>query len=275
MRYLLILLWLLLGPGYYFLAKQCGQISEPSFVDEQVHLPVASTNTKTIKETPCPKVEAFAFNRGSADLIKLAGWDSYKDSLLALLNEEKKIQIVGLVVEGESNVNDFGMLRAKAISSAMGVPEESLQLYSSNIAKVNFKYDCKMPGARIKLVTVTEKIKEVQDRTLIYFPYNSTNKLNDDEVETYLDALAIQVIKTGEQIRLTGHTDNKGEPKYNLELGQSRAEVIKDYLIFKKVPDENIFALSEGETKPISENTTEEGRAENRRTELEIIKKEN
>ncbi|MCL4132820.1 UNVERIFIED_CONTAM: hypothetical protein GTU68_002768 [Idotea baltica] len=140
------------------------------------------------------------------------------------------------------------------------------------MGEVKFSSECEIPGAKIKLVTVTQKIKEIQDRTLIYFPYNSTNKLNDAEVEKYLDALAIKIIKSNNRVRLTGHTDNKGTPEYNLELGQNRAEVIKSYLLSKGVQHENLVTLSKGEVQPISENETEQGRAQNRRTELEIIK---
>jgi len=271
MRYVLIVLWLLLGPGYYVLAKKCKQANKPVDESALVASTVPPSKPETIKETPCPRIGPFAFNRGSADIIITKKWKSYKDSIVGLLTNEKKVQIVGLQFEGESSNKELAKQRAFAISSALGLPEESLQLYSSNESKPSYKSDCKIPGARVKLVTVTEKIKEIKDRTLIYFPYNSTNKLNDKEVETYLDALASKVLKTKQQIRLTGHTDAKGETDYNLELGQSRAEVIKNYLISKNVPADKIITLSKGETEPIADNESTQGRAQNRRTELEII----
>ena len=267
MRYILIVLWLFLGLGYYLIARSCGKEMDP----------IASIEDTTIvdsglkKEIPCPRIGPFAFNQGSADLIKTNHWDTFKDSLLLLLVENKKIQIVGLTIEGESKLGDLGKQRAHSLASAMGMKEENLQIYESNLGKKNYHSDCQIPGARIKLVRVTEKIKEIQDRTLIYFPYNSTNKLNDEEVESYLDGLALKVIESNQQIRLTGHTDNKGEPDYNLKLGQSRAEVIKNYLVSKLVPIDNIIAVSKGEKEPIADNDNEEGRAQNRRTELEII----
>lgn len=269
MRYLIIILWLLLGLGYFFLASNCTSIDE-----------VASSSITTLNkveepiQVPCPIIVAFAFERSSAELIINDHWLSYKDSLLRLLTSDKKIQIVGLEVEGEATTKyiDLGIARAQAIADKLALNEDNLQIYSSNIGRVNYRDDCKIPGAQIKLVTVSEKIKEIKDRTLIYFPYNSTNKLNDREVEAYLDVLALDINKTNKRIRLTGHTDNMGKPDYNMELGRSRAEVIKSYLISKGVPSENILSLSRGETLPISDNTKESGRAQNRRTELEIIK---
>lgn len=268
MRYILIVLWLLLGLAYYLLSNFCEKddLISSSINQENISTPIIP------KETPCPIINAFAFERGSANLIQTGKWNAFRDSLLVLLTNDKKIQIVGLEFEGESVAQDLGMQRANALSKAMGLPEEKLQVYASKISKPTYKIDCQIPGARIKLVTVTEKIKEIQDRTLIYFPYNSTNKLNDKEVETYLDAVAKKVINSNERIRLTGHTDDKGEPEYNLSLGQSRAEVIRNYLLSRNVPLDNILVFSEGEINPIADNNTEQGRAQNRRTELEIIK---
>lgn len=262
MRYFLIGLWLLLGLGYYLLAKNCEKNLKAL---EEVNIPIVVSP----EETPCPQIDAYAFERGSADLIKTENWESFRNSFLAELTNDKKIQIVGLELSGEEK--GLGMERANAIAIAMGVPGEKLQIYSSNVEEPTINVDCRIPGARIKLVTVTEKIKEIQDRTLIYFPYNSTKKLNDQEVEHYLDAVAIKVLKTNKQIRLTGHTDNKGNPDYNLSLGLSRAEVIKTYLLSQAVPSERIITTSKGEADPISNNNTEQGRAQNRRTELEII----
>jgi len=267
MRYVLILLWLLLGPAYYFIAKSCSQTESKTDSKEKMAAVVPSIH----EEVPCPRIGPFAFERSSADLLKTNQWNSYIDSLQGLLTKDKKIQIIGLFAEGESQKEDLGMERAHAIADAIGLPSESIQVYSSNIGKPKYKIDCQFPGARIKLVTVTKKIKEIKDRTLIYFPYNSTNKLNDKEVEIYLDALAGKIIESNQKVQLTGHTDNEGDPDYNLKLGQSRAEVIKNYLLSQNVPAQNVITLSRGELEPIEDNDTKEGRAQNRRTELKII----
>lgn len=271
MRYILILLWLVLGLGYFLLANSyCKLDNELSALSTEIKANVPMAPVKI----PCPEIGPFSFKTNSIDLITGSNWSSFKDSLISIMTTDNKIQIVGLQEEGERihGIDDVGMTRANMVSKLFGLEDEKLQIYSSKLAKLNYKEDCLLPAARIKLVTVTEKIKEIQDRTLIYFPYNSTNKLNDAEVENYLDALAMKIIKTGEKVKLTGHTDDKGDPKYNLELGQSRAEVIKSYLMLKGVLSKNILTLSKGETLPIADNGTENGRAQNRRTELEIIK---
>ncbi len=74
-------------------------------------------------------------------------------------------------------------------------------------------------------------------------------------------------------VEIAGHTDNIGPAEYNLRLSQRRAEAVRQYLINKGVPPERIYARGYGETQPIADNSTEEGRSQNRRVEIRIIKK--
>ena len=69
-----------------------------------------------------------------------------------------------------------------------------------------------------------------------------------------------------------GHTDNVGNDEFNMKLGQSRSDAIKKYLIDKGVKGSQIKTGSKGKSSPIESNETEEGRAKNRRTELEFSK---
>ena len=87
-----------------------------------------------------------------------------------------------------------------------------------------------------------------------------------------MNDVATRVIASKEQIVLTGHTDNVGSDESNLALGQSRADIVKNYLIQKGVAADKISSTSKGESSPIADNTTEDGRTKNRRTELQIIK---
>ncbi|MFZ1581419.1 MAG: OmpA family protein, partial [Saprospiraceae bacterium] len=118
----------------------------------------------------------------------------------------------------------------------------------------------------------TANIKETADGTLIYFPFNSTQKLNNAEVESYLNDVAERVNKSGESISLTGHTDDVGSDASNILLGRKRADIVKSYLVAQGVSVSKINVDSKGESMPVAENTTDEGRAKNRRTELKIIK---
>ena len=67
---------------------------------------------------------------------------------------------------------------------------------------------------------------------------------------------------------LQGHTDNRGSEAWNLTLSQQRADAVRDYLISIGIPDDRLIARGFGMTRPVSTNETEEGRANNRRTEV-------
>ena len=68
----------------------------------------------------------------------------------------------------------------------------------------------------------------------------------------------------------TGHTDNTGSREYNIELSQRRAEAVKAYLIGQGIDANNIKTAALGESQPIADNATAEGRAENRHVEIEV-----
>lgn len=72
-------------------------------------------------------------------------------------------------------------------------------------------------------------------------------------------------------IELQGHTDNTGSEVVNIKLSQQRAEAVKGYLIGIKVPASRLQAKGYSSSKPIGDNSTEQGRALNRRTELMVI----
>jgi outer membrane protein OmpA-like peptidoglycan-associated protein len=73
----------------------------------------------------------------------------------------------------------------------------------------------------------------------------------------------------GVSVVIEGHTDAFGSDGYNLELGRKRAEAVKQYLVSRGVEDGSIEVASRGEDQPVASNDTEDGRAMNRRTELE------
>ena len=70
------------------------------------------------------------------------------------------------------------------------------------------------------------------------------------------------------KVAIEGYTDDTGSEQYNRQLGQRRAEAVRDYLAQKGVPAENLEVASRGEADPVADNATPEGRAHNRRAEV-------
>jgi outer membrane protein OmpA-like peptidoglycan-associated protein len=107
------------------------------------------------------------------------------------------------------------------------------------------------------------------DKTL-YFP-RSDYKL-PMQSRTYLDSVAIYILENkNKTLRITGHTDNVGNPGLNLTLSEYRVRVISRYLIGKGVPEGAIAAVGLGSKFPVRPNDSEENRRMNRRVEVQII----
>jgi len=75
-------------------------------------------------------------------------------------------------------------------------------------------------------------------------------------------------------LSIVGHTDNTGSDEYNQKLSEDRAEAVKTYLIKKGVGEISISAEGKGESEPIADNNTPEGREKNRRVVFSVTKVE-
>jgi outer membrane protein OmpA-like peptidoglycan-associated protein/tetratricopeptide (TPR) repeat protein len=73
------------------------------------------------------------------------------------------------------------------------------------------------------------------------------------------------------KIQISGYTDNVGKPADNLSLSNNRAKAVVNYLVSKGITSKKLLAKGFGETQPIADNNTEEGRARNRRTEMKVV----
>ncbi len=73
------------------------------------------------------------------------------------------------------------------------------------------------------------------------------------------------------KLEISGHTDNAGKPADNLTLSINRAKAVVSYLSSKNIHAQRLIAQGYGETKPVADNKTEEGRAQNRRTEMRVV----
>ena len=74
-----------------------------------------------------------------------------------------------------------------------------------------------------------------------------------------------------EVIIAVGHTDWIGTDAYNQKLSVRRAEAVKAYLVSKGIEKNRIYTEGKGEKQPIADNRTKEGRAKNRRVEIEVV----
>ena len=92
------------------------------------------------------------------------------------------------------------------------------------------------------------------------------------EGKATLDKIAADLSKIKlEVIIAVGNTDSVGTDAYNMALGQRRAQSVKSYLTSKGVDGSRLYTESKGKSKPVASNATAEGRAKNRRTDIEVV----
>ncbi len=127
-------------------------------------------------------------------------------------------------------------------------------------------------GCPRKYTLVVLRNEKIEIREQVHFALNKFQILKDSF--PLLNQVA-QVLKDNPKIklRIEGHTDSLAADNFNLKLSQSRADAVRTYLVQAGVASGRVVAKGYGETKPISSNATEKGRAANRRVEFNITER--
>lgn len=104
----------------------------------------------------------------------------------------------------------------------------------------------------------------------IFFELDSYELRSDSKIE--LDGL-IDFMKVNKDVKIQigGHTDNQGNASYNQLLSENRAKEVRNYLIQRGVESSRLEFKGFGMNQPIDDNSTEDGRANNRRTEITVL----
>ncbi len=128
-----------------------------------------------------------------------------------------------------------------------------------------------------EIITLISNGENVKGKTIcaintINFDFGSA-KIKPESYD-YLDKLAKILKQTGANIKVNGHTDNKGKDAYNLKLSQDRAKSVVEYLVKQGIEKEKLTSEGFGFHRPLTDNDTEEHRAMNRRVEFEILEEE-
>ena len=90
-----------------------------------------------------------------------------------------------------------------------------------------------------------------------------------DQIKAYTEEAKAELSRA-DKIKISGHTDNVGKAEYNMTLSQKRAEAVSDYLKSIGVDPNKMEVMGEGMSRPVADNRTKEGRAKNRRVEVEV-----
>lgn len=213
------------------------------------------------------------------------------DQIATYLNNhpEKSLDVKGFYKSVEINNSAFptiGLARANVIKNLMaskgvdfknintfGVLDNDLKRENDTISgAVNFEvsiYEGINPDQEEALNTLAQTIK-ANPLILHFDTAQTTINLNEEQRQKVADMVSYIDKVDGASIVVTGHTDNEGDRETNINVGQKRADFAKSYLIDNGISSSKISSTSLGPDQPIADNTTEEGRAQNRRVVITI-----
>ena len=126
------------------------------------------------------------------------------------------------------------------------------------------------PAAVPAPVAVEPKAEKVSFSADAFFDFDKSvlkpeGKAKLEDLVSKLQGTDIEVIVA------TGHTDWTGTDAYNMKLSMRRAKAVKAFLVAKGIPEARVFTEGKGERSPVADNHTREGRAKNRRVEVEVV----
>ena len=172
----------------------------------------------------------------------------------------------------EGKINDVDQ-KAAAANSAAGAAQNSADAAGRNASAANDA--AKSAAERAEAVDKASK-------RLVYEVVLSENQGNfkfgkavlPAEAKAALDQLVtnIKADPKGAYFEIEGHTDNTGDKMTNEKLGMQRAEIVKRYLYEQhQIPLHRMNVISYGEDKPLAENKTKQGRAQNRAVVIRVL----
>jgi len=205
---------------------------------------------------------------------------AWKKALISRAGQGDTLLITGLYRSGEKNDSKYenlGLARAHALKAMMmpEMPESRIKIGAKTSTDALAEGGAAMESAqfswlKMKLKMDQGAIIEADNATTILFPFNSTVKDKDAQVDAYLKALGEKHKSTNATFSIVGHTDNVGDDKENTALGLGRANGIAQILQANGIDKARIKTESKGESEPVADNNTDDGRHLNRRVVITV-----
>lgn len=205
-------------------------------------------------------------------------------------NSNKTVDITGFYTSDEENNSAFptlGLARANVVKNyfitngassksinTFGVVNDSLVPNNKGMyfGPITYQLNTTKDGdtsASESLLALKKTIKA--NPLIMHFEIGNTSINLSPEQREKVAKISRYVDKTDNTtIQIIGHTDSEGNRANNIELGQNRADGIKEYFIKNGISESKIKTTSKGPDKPIADNSTDEGQAKNRRVVVTI-----
>jgi outer membrane protein OmpA-like peptidoglycan-associated protein len=156
--------------------------------------------------------------------------------------------------------------RARQAREAQQAAEQSAQQASQQAEQARERLKQQLNQVLQTTETARGLIINMSD---VLFDFNKYT-LKPEAREKLAKVSGILLAYPGLKMQVEGYTDNIGSEEYNLKLSEERASSVRQYLVTQSVADSNVTAMGFGKSKPVADNSTNSGRAQNRRVELVV-----
>ena len=250
-------------------------LSEPAEV-------ITGEGTGVYATIAVPAASMFAFDSAELNDSGKAVIDEYRNSLGNELTDSYMVLVVGHTdSSGDATYNDaLSLKRAQSVADYLvstGANEEAIRVIgrgSRESIASNETREGRMENRRVDILLVAE----VRALDTLVFPGLALFDPKSAELSEAGQALleeqrlnSIELFEDAIYVEIVGHTDNKGSDEDNMALSEQRANTVRDYLVSKGLDTNIVITAGEGETMPIADNDTDEGRARNRRVEILVL----
>ncbi len=196
------------------------------------------------------------------------GWQARVFSLIeavALLNQGRgHMGADGVVIEGDASIEQPEAEVAKLLDAAHSAADRTLNI---SYTERQGGPDARGLDPRLCVSRITKLLSE---NSIVFAP--SSAVISDPSIPTVEAIAAILTQCRDGRIEIGGHTDSQGREEMNRNLSQGRADSVLDALLAQNLLLGQISAKGYGESEPIADNDTEEGRTRNRRIEFKLLR---
>jgi len=156
--------------------------------------------------------------------------------------------------------------RAQKARDAQAAAEQNAQQATQQAEQVRERLRAQLNAVLQTTETARGLIVNMSD---VLFDFNKYT-LKPEAREKLAKVSGILVAYPGLKVQVEGYTDSIGSDEYNLKLSEQRAGGVRDYLVAQSVADQSVSAKGYGKNDPVADNSTDSGRAQNRRVELVV-----
>jgi len=231
---------------------------------------------------PVPAASTFAFDSAEFNDSGKAVIEEYRANLRSELTNSYLVLVVGHTdTSGDASYNDaLSLKRAQSVADylvATGTREDAIRVLgrgSRDPIASNDTLEGRIQNRRVDILLVAE----VRALDTLLFPslalFDPKSAKLTEAGHAFLEEQRLNskaLFDSAFYVEIVGHADSKGNAEDNVVLSEQRANTVRDYLVSKGLDASIVETKGMGDTMPIADNDTAEGRAKNRRVEILVL----